>query len=57
VSSEVRPVVEQAIAEGLSTWFEEHPVEAKKIIGKIIDAALARVKPHVVRVNSRAVKG
>ncbi len=25
VSSEVRPVVESAMTEGLSTWFEEHP--------------------------------
>src|SRR3989338_6579300 len=27
VSSEVRPVVEQAIVEGLGTWLEEHPQE------------------------------
>ncbi|MGB4057866.1 MAG: DNA topoisomerase (ATP-hydrolyzing) subunit B [Alphaproteobacteria bacterium] len=42
VSSEVRPVVEGAIAEHLSTWLEEHPAEAKIIVGKISEAALAR---------------
>ncbi len=28
VSSEVRPVIENVINVKLSTWFEEHPVEA-----------------------------
>jgi DNA gyrase subunit B len=42
VSSEVRPVVESAVSEALATWFEEHPTEAKRIIGKVIDAAAAR---------------
>ncbi len=42
VSSEVRPVVESLVAEKLSTWFEEHPGEARKIIGKVIEAAVAR---------------
>ena len=41
-SSEVRPVVESVIAEKLSEWFEEHPSEAKKIVGKVMEAALAR---------------
>ncbi len=42
VSSEVRPVVESAIAESLGTWLEENPSEAKQIVGKIIEAATAR---------------
>ena len=42
VSSEVRPVVEGIVGEQLNRWFEEHPVDAKKVIGKIIEAAVAR---------------
>ena len=42
VSSEVRPVVESAIGEHLSTWLEEHPQEGKIIISKIVEAAQAR---------------
>ncbi|MDP2116945.1 MAG: DNA gyrase subunit B, partial [Brevundimonas sp.] len=42
VSSEVRPAVEGLCSEGLSTWFEEHPVEAKLVVAKIIEAAAAR---------------
>ncbi|WP_293827255.1 DNA topoisomerase (ATP-hydrolyzing) subunit B [uncultured Brevundimonas sp.] len=42
VSSEVRPAVEALCTEGLSTWFEEHPVEAKQVVAKIIEAASAR---------------
>ncbi len=53
VSSEVRPVVEQAISEGLSTWFEEHPAEAKKIVGKIVEAAAAREAARKARELSR----
>ena len=42
VSSEVRPVVENLINEALSTWLEEHPQEAKVVIGKVVEAASAR---------------
>ncbi len=42
VSSEVRPVVEGLVNEALEKWFEEHPADAKSIIGKIIEAATAR---------------
>lgn len=42
VSSEVRPVVEAAIAEYFGTWLEENPAEGKIIIGKIVEAASAR---------------
>ena len=42
VSSEVRPVVENLLNEALSTWFEEHPAEAKIVVGKVVEAAAAR---------------
>jgi DNA gyrase subunit B len=42
VSSEVRPVVENVIGEGLKQWFEEHPSEARMIVGKVVEAAAAR---------------
>jgi DNA gyrase subunit B len=42
VSSEVRPAVEGLVAEGLSSWFEEHPAEARLIVQKIAEAAAAR---------------
>ena len=32
VSSEVRPVVESAVAEKLGQWFEENPADAKKVV-------------------------
>ena len=42
VSSEVRPVVENIINEALQYWFEEHPAEAKVVVGKVVEAAAAR---------------
>ena len=42
VSSEVRPVVESLINDFLSTWLEEHPSEAKIVVGKVVEAASAR---------------
>jgi DNA gyrase subunit B len=42
VSSEVRPVVESLVNDGLSTWFEENPAEAKKVVEKVVRAAQAR---------------
>ncbi len=42
VSSEVRPVVESIISEKLNQWFEEKPADAKNIVSKIVEAAIAR---------------
>jgi DNA gyrase subunit B len=42
VSSEVQPVVQAAVADAVSHWFETHPKEAKGIIQKVMDAAAAR---------------
>ncbi len=42
VSSEVRTAVEGLVNEKLSDWLEEHPAEAAKIVGKIVEAACAR---------------
>ncbi len=42
VSSEVRPVVEGLVNEKLAEWFEENPTQAKQIVGKVVEAALAR---------------
>ncbi len=42
VSSEVRPAVESAINDRLAAWFEQHPAEAKNIVGKVVEAAAAR---------------
>jgi DNA gyrase subunit B len=53
VSSEVRPAVESLVSEGLSTWFEEHPIEAKLIIAKIGEAAQAREAARKARELTR----
>ena len=42
VSSEVKPVVENTVGDQLGAWFEEHPKEAKVIVTKICEAAIAR---------------
>ena len=53
VSSEVRPVVENVLNEALAAWFEEHPAEAKVIVGKVIQAAAAREAARKARELTR----
>ena len=53
VSSEVRPAVEGLVADTLSQWFEEHPVEAKLIVGKVVEAAAAREAARKARELTR----
>ncbi len=53
VSSEVKPVVESIISAMLATWFEEHPADAKKIVGKVAEAAAAREAARKARELTR----
>ena len=53
VSSEVRPAVEGLLAERLTNWFEEHPAEARTVVGKVIEAAAAREAARKARELTR----
>ena len=53
VSSEVRPVVENVVNDKLQQWFEEHPAEAKSVVGKVVEAAAAREAARKARELTR----
>jgi len=53
VSSEVRPVVEGLVNELLAQWFEEHPQEARVVVGKVVEAAQAREAARKARELTR----
>jgi DNA gyrase subunit B len=53
VSSEVRPVAESLVGEGLDRWFEEHPRDAQRVVVKAIEAATAREAARKARELTR----
>ena len=53
VSSEVRPVVENIVGDKLKEWLDEHPNEARIIVGKIVEAATAREAARKARELTR----
>ena len=46
-------MVESLVADKLSQWFEEHPAEARSIVGKVVEAAAAREAARKARELTR----
>ncbi len=53
VSSEVKPVVEQVLGSKLEEFLQEHPLEARGIAEKVVDAARAREAARKARELTR----
>ena len=53
ISSEVRQIVDAAVADMLAQWFEENPNEARKIVSKAYEAAAAREAARKARELTR----
>lgn len=55
----MRSLVQKAAYSGLAEWFEEHPAEAKLMVGKAVDARRARIAAQKARntVRKSALRG
>lgn len=48
-NAEVAPIVSQVVKDGLDTYFEENPAEARKIMEKVLMAARARMAARAAK--------
>jgi topoisomerase-4 subunit B len=49
VSSEVQPVVQMAVADALTHWFETHPKETRLVLDQVVLSAVARKAAQLAR--------